>query len=155
MKYKRLSIEELSALEKDFIQFLASAQITGADWEKMKKEEPDKADELIDVFSDVVYDKVLSKINYLEHRETKSLNVFCFEEDRVRLVGLRVKEKSSLDLTAENVLAQWNETTANSVTAVSSEKKYGVDKQTEIFEMLQTGCLITDDRLFKAISAML
>lgn len=155
MKYKRLSIEELQVLEKDFIQFLASAQITGPDWEKMKKEEPAKADELIDVFSDVVYDKVLNKIKYLEHREAKSLNVFCFGETSVRLVGLRVKEKSALDLTAEDVLIQWNDAAANSVTAVSSEKKYGVDKQTEIFEMLQTGCLITDERLFNAISAML
>ena len=39
MKYKRLDSSELKALEKEFIHFLASAQITGSDWEKMKLEE--------------------------------------------------------------------------------------------------------------------
>lgn len=152
MKYKRLTLEELQALEKDFIHFLSSAQITGNDWEKMKNDEPAKAEELIDVFSDVVYDKVLTKINYLEHREAKSLNVFCFEEDKVRLVGLRVKDVSHLDLTT---VEHWDGSMVDSVTVVRSEKKYKADKQTEVFELLQTGCLITDDRLFKLISAML
>ena len=76
MKYKRLSIEELKALEKEFISFLASAQITGQDWEKMKVEEASKAEELIDVFSDLVYEKVMNKIQYLEYRDQRSINIF-------------------------------------------------------------------------------
>jgi hypothetical protein len=154
MKYKRLTIEELKALEPDFINFLASAQITGPDWEKMKREENEKANELIDVFSDVVYDKVLGKINYLEYRDEKTLNVFHFGEEKIRLVGLRVKEHSSLDLTAPHVIQQWNSNDNASVNVVRSERKYEKEKQLEIFELLQTGCLITDDRLFKILDGI-
>lgn len=154
MQYKRLSPEELQVLEKDFVTFLAHAQITGPDWEKMKRNELEKAEELIDVFSDVVYDKVLRKINYLEYREPKSLNIYKCGADKIELVGLRVNEHSSLDLTGENVFSQWTEANNASVSVVRTEKKYDKEREHEVFEMLQTGCLITDDKLFNVLSKL-
>lgn len=154
MKYKRLSSEELQHLEKDFIGFLAHAQITGLDWEKMKKEEIEKANELIDVFSDVVYDKVLRKIKYLEYRDAKTLNLFYCMEDKIILIGLRVKENSPLDFTSEDVLKQWNESNAASVNILKTEKSYTKEREVEILEMLESGCLITDDHLFNTLSKL-
>jgi hypothetical protein len=154
MKYKRLTAEELEILKPDFINFLASAQITGPDWEKMKKDENEKANELIDVFSDVVYDKVLGKISFLEYRDSKTLNIFHFAENKVELVGLRVKETSSLDLTSPEVMNQWNEFNNASVNVVRTQRDYVKEKQVEIFELLQTGCMITDDRLFKILNSI-
>lgn len=154
MKYKRLTIEELGALQSDFVNFLASAQITASDWEKMKKEENEKANELIDVFSDVVYDKVLSKISYLEYRDAKTLNIFYFSEDKIKLVGLRVKEGGKLDLTASDIFDQWSSNNTASVNVVRSERNYEKKKQLEIFELLQNGCLITDDKLFKLLNSI-
>lgn len=154
MKYKRLTSEELRALEPDFIHYLASMQITAPDWEKMKKQEPGKAEELIAVFSDVVYDKVLGKINYLEYRDEKTLNIFYFGPEKIQLVGLRVKEHSPLNLTAPDVLDQWNAADHASVSIVRSEKAYEKEKQAEIFELLQTGCLITDGKLFNTLNSI-
>jgi len=154
MKYKRLNKEELEALQQDFVNFLAAAQITGPDWEKMKKEEIHNADELIDVFSDMVYEKVLGKISYLEYRDAKTLNIFYFGEDKVQLAGLRVKETSPLDLTSPDVISQWSSVNNASVNVVRSEKKYEKERQLEIFELLQTGCMITDDKLFRLLSSM-
>lgn len=151
MKYKRLSTEELQALEPEFINFLASAQITGADWEKMKKNEIEKANELIDVFSDVVYDKVMSKIKFLEYRDAKTMNIFNCGDDKMILVGLRVKENNSLDLTAPNIFSQWNSTNAGAVNVIRTEKNYSKERGVEVFDLLQSGCLITDDRLFKLL----
>ena len=155
MKYKRLNIEELKALEKEFVSFLASAQITGADWEKMKKEETTQAEELIDVFSDLVYEKVMSKINYLEYRDQKSMNIFHCMIDKIVLVGLRVKENSTFDLTAEDVFSQWNESTLKAVNVIKTEKKYVKERGEEVFELLQNGCFITDDKLYKLISKLI
>lgn len=155
MKYKRLTNEELKELEKEFINFLASAQITGSDWEKMKSADSIKAEELIDVFCDLVYEKVMGKINYLEFRDNKSLTIFHFKEDKIVLVGLRVKENDKLDLMAENFFEQWNQSNSNSVNIIRTEKKYAKERGEEVFELLQTGCYITDDKLFKAISNML
>ncbi|MCW3103975.1 MAG: hypothetical protein JWO09_2415 [Bacteroidetes bacterium] len=154
MKYKRLNKEELEALQQDFVNFLAAAQITGPDWEKMKKEENHKANELIDVFSDMVYEKVLGKISYLEYRDAKTLNIFYFGEEMVQLTGLRVKETSSLDLTSPDVISQWSSANNASVNIVRSEKRYEKERQLEIFELLQTGCMITDDKLFRLLNSM-
>lgn len=151
MKYKRLTTDELKELEPEFIHFLAAAQITGADWDKMKKNELSKAEELIEVFSDMVYEKVLSKIQYLEYREQKTLNIFRCSEDHITLVGLRVNEHSQLDLTADDVFAQWSEHNHNAVNIIKTERPYQKERGIEIFELLQSGCYITDERLFNIL----
>ena len=152
MKYKRLTMEELKALEPDFVSFLAHAQITAQDWEKMKKEETHKAEELIDVFSDVVYDKVLRKIKYLEFRDPKSIHIYYCGDQKIQLLGLKVQEHSSLDLTKNDVLTQWQESHASAVSVIRSEKPYEKEREVEVFDLLQSGCLITDDRLFNVLS---
>lgn len=151
MKYKRLESAELKELEKEFIHFLSAAQITGADWEKMKVAEMEKAEELIEVFSDLVYEKVMGKIEYLEYRDNKSLNIFHFTNDKIVLMGLRVKENQSLDLMADNVFEQWNQSSMNAVNLVKTEKGYLKERGLEVFELLQTGCFITDGSLFNLL----
>lgn len=155
MKYKRLTNEELQALEKEFVNYLAAAQITANDWDKMKKNDLQKAEELIDVFSDMVFEKVLSKINYLEYRDKKTLNIFYCTEDGMVIIGLRVKENSPIDLTEKDVLSQWNKSNRDSVNVVKFEKKYSKERGLEVFELLQSGCLIVDDKLFNLLKAML
>ena len=155
MKYKRLENNELKELEKEFIHFLASAQITGLDWEKMKIKEAEKAEELINVFSDLVYEKVMNKIMYLEYRDNRSLNIFHFMNDKIVLIGLRVKDNNMMDLFADNVFEQWNQSSANAVNIIKTEKGYSKDRGLEAFELIQTGCFITDDKLFKVINGML
>ena len=151
MKYKRLTVEELKALEQDFIHFLASAQITGQDWEKMKLKEIEKAEELIDVFSDVVYDKILRKIKYLEFRDAKTVNIFYCAEDKIYLAGIRMSEHSDFDLTSNDLATKWMEENSATVKVVKTERKYVKERELEVFELLQAGCLITDDRIFKLL----
>ncbi len=150
-KFKRLSNDELQAFEPEFINFLSSIQITGLDWEKMKKNELEKAEELIMVFSDVVYEKVLSKIKFLEYRDEKTLNIFNCLDDKIRLVGLRVKENSPLDLTSPDVFTQWTLNNAGAVNVIKTEKVYIQERGIEVFELLQNGCLITDEKLFNLL----
>jgi|SRR3954471_17047027 len=155
MKYKRLTTEELNALEPEFINFLAAAQITGPDWDKMKKKELSKADELIEVFSDMVYEKVLSKIKFLEYREKTTLNIFNCKEEQIELVGMRVNEHSQLDLTATDISSQWSESHANAVNVIKTERPYSKERNLEVFDLLQSGCLITDDKLFTILKEMI
>lgn len=155
MKYKRLTVEELKELEPEFVHFLAAAQITGPDWDKMKKNELSKAEELIEVFSDLVYEKVLGKIKFLEYREQKTLNIFNCAEEQVTLVGLRVQEHSNLDLTAEGLFSQWTESNSNAVNIIKTERPYQKERGVEVFELLQSGCYITDDRLFNILIGMI
>jgi hypothetical protein len=155
MKYKRLTTEELKELQPEFVHFLAAAQITGPDWDKIKRNEPSKAEELIEVFSDMVYDKVMRKIKFLEYREKKTLNIFHCTDEGITLVGIRVHEHSSLDLTADNVFTQWTESNNRAVNVIKTERPYAKEREVEVFELLQSGCLITDERLFNVLKGMI
>ncbi len=154
MKYKRLSVKELQALEPEFINYLSTSQITAQDWVKMKEHEFLKAEELVDIFSDMVYDKVLKKINLLEYRDTKTLNIYNCLEEKIELIGLRAKELSTIDFTAADAFNNWTESLIDTIDVVKSEKKYIRDRELEIFELLQSGCFITDDRLFNALKSI-
>ena len=154
MKYKRLTSEELQTLEQEFIHFLAAAQITGTDWENMKKNKQETAEELLDAFSDVVYEKVLGNINFLEYRDEKTLNIFKFEKDKISLVGLRVKENSLIDLTRPDMFSELNDENFAAVKVIKTERGYNNTKEVEVFDLIQNGCVITDEKLFDLIKRL-
>ncbi len=97
----------------------------------------------------------MDKMKYLEYRDEKTLNIFNCLEDKIVLIGLRVKEHSHLDLTAGDIFTQWNKSSASAVNVIKTEKAYMKERRLEVFELLQNGCLITDDRLFKLLAEML
>ena len=66
LKYKRLSIEQLKELEKEFVDFLVVNGILAEDWLKLKETDPDKAEQMVDLFSDVVFEGILRKTDFIE-----------------------------------------------------------------------------------------
>ena len=91
MKYKRLTNDELAELETEFVRFLATYQINGQEWAKMKENEPQKVEELIEVFSDVVYEKTLTNIEYLEFKTPNDIKTFHCQKDKIVMMGLMVE----------------------------------------------------------------
>ena len=67
MKYRQLTKEQFESLHKEFASFLATQSIDVKEWNKIKKEKPNVAEDEMNVFSDVIWDDVLSKTNYIEH----------------------------------------------------------------------------------------
>ncbi|NND88198.1 MAG: hypothetical protein HKM28_03010, partial [Flavobacteriaceae bacterium] len=67
MKYRRLSKEQLNELHPEFINFLATQSITADEWSQIKEKQPEVAELEIDVFSDLVWEGVLQKAEYLEN----------------------------------------------------------------------------------------
>ena len=76
VKYRRLSIEELEELEKEFIQFLAVNGIDAAKWQDLKQNQIEEANEFIDSFSDLVFGKSLEGVQYIEHRTASDYKIF-------------------------------------------------------------------------------
>ena len=97
VKYRRLSNEEIIALKDDFVKFLSAQSISAPDWEKLKQTKIDRVDELIDFFSDIVMEKVLSKIEYLEVLSENEIKLFHMKDSKAKLIGLKFN-KVGLDL---------------------------------------------------------
>ena len=65
MKYQRLTKEQFEALHQEFATFLASHSIDKKQWDALKQSQDENVDALLDQFSDLVWEDVLSKNIYI------------------------------------------------------------------------------------------
>jgi hypothetical protein len=88
MHYPCLSLAQLEALETDFVAFLIVNGVEGETWKTLNETNPSKAQELANLFSQVVWEKVLKETNYVK-RISESERIFGYlgEEQGVLLIG--------------------------------------------------------------------
>lgn len=158
MKYRRLTNEELAELETEFVRFLVSNTVTGDDWEKIKVENQEKAEGLIEIFSDIVFDKTITKLEYLELKTPRDLKIFRCNKENIELMGLKVEGESILDFT-QNISPEEMMTILQSSDAklqlYSADKKYkNDDRSQELFQMMKWGSLISDGKLFHLLKTL-
>ncbi len=150
VKYRRLKMDELEELESEFVRFLASNSVTAEDWISLKSQEPQKAEDLIDLFSDLVFDKILSTVEYMEHKLKSVIRVYRFQDEKITMVGMMVEDNPELDFTAndspETMMIQLQQSGGN-VKTFSGEKRYKFEKEKEIFLLMEEGALISKDPL--------
>lgn len=158
MKYRILTKEELEELESEFITFLVTNGIPAEDWVLIKENEPEKSQRLIEIFSDVVFDKILSNVHYLEHRQKDIIRIFRFGEEKVTMNGIRVEGKSAIDFTKNQdtgTLVQLFKLSAGKLKIFTAEKPYKKDRLQEIFDLMQSGAqILKNDRLFHTIEQL-
>lgn len=146
MQYRRLTLDELKELEPEFVRFLASNQVPADEWESIKQQQPVRAEQLIELFSDIVFDKVLEKVDYLEYRSPQDLKAFYFTEERVFMNGLRIAGETSLDLTQEQSPAQILQQLKRSgakLKLYSADKDYRQrSRKMEAFALMEAGAKI-------------
>ncbi|MEL6559023.1 MAG: DUF6495 family protein [Bacteroidota bacterium] len=148
--YRRLNTEELASLEKEFIDFLVVNGITAPDWEQMKEENPENSDQMVELFSEVVFEGIFRKTKFLKISTAKFIYAYQCLADKIVLVGME-SEDDSADLTKmdfNNVSAIKNA----SISLLMTDKKYAKKREYELFEMTQNGCEISDGQLFKSLS---
>ena len=154
MKYRLLTLNELKELEPEFVRFLASNQITADEWIKIKETNQHRVDQLISLFSDIVMEKVLKKIDYAEQRNAGTLLLFKFEDERMLLVGLNTAGHPEIDFSNPSCLQELARHPGNFSEAVSyfkTEKAYAKSKQEEIFSVIDAGALVSDGKLFESL----
>jgi hypothetical protein len=147
MKYRRLTDSELQKLEARFIQFLVSNTITGDDWKMLKERDPERVSTLIDIFSEMVFETTIKRIEYLKFREAKEIKLFKCEEKKIILMGLSANETVPVDFTVKIDMKELMQHTEG-LSIYKNEKKYKPDREQELFRMLESGCQITDGHLF-------
>lgn len=151
MKYIRLTKEQLEELHHDFARFLASQQITSDEWEIIKREKPHIAEEEIDIFSDLVWEKSLEKVKFLERIDSESVNCFYFGENDAQMISVLISNKT-VDLTTSEGF-HWLENNIHSdkVQFYTGKKKLKEDRKLEIFNLIRQGAQVSDGKLFKCL----
>ncbi|QNJ98556.1 DUF6495 family protein [Constantimarinum furrinae] len=155
MKYTRLTREQLDELHKEFITFLATQSITASEWQTIKEKKPEVAEEEIDIFSDLVWEGVLSKAGFLENISAKQLFLFKLNEDTMELIALKIL-KEGIDITTSEGY-QWlqHNFSSDEVEFYTASKEYSEDKHLDIFKLIQQGAVITKGELYQFFEKIL
>lgn len=148
MKYTRLSKEQFEELHQEFINFLATQSITAEEWKDIKTNKPEVAEQELDVFSDLVWEGVLTKAEYLENISPQHMYLFYLGESEIELIGLKLNTKD-VDLTTKNGFGWLRENLmSDDVEIFNAKKAYSNDKQLDKFALIQQGSVITKGELF-------
>jgi len=147
MKYRRLNKEELESVEQDFIKFLAANSITGPDWKKLQSESPGICEQMIDIFSDVVLEKSLKKIEYLEFFSPSDIKTFHCQENEILLLGIQSEKDTGVDFTQVEMkdFPELFSNSPNKFSIYAARKKYVLERELEVFKMLESGALISKE----------
>jgi len=155
MKYTRLTKQQLEELHPEFINFLATQSITGDEWAQLKIEKPEVAEEEIDIFSDLIWEGVLTKVRYLENVSEKHMHLFHCAEKEMKLISVKIMNPN-IDLTTK-IGFDWFKKNWQSdfVEYLTAAKAYTQDKGVDKFELIKQGASITKGDLYQWFESMI
>jgi len=136
----------------EFTVFLASHEIDRADWDKLKSDETDRAEKLLDIFSDMIFEKVLADAQYLERISETEMHLYFFQEKMAQHIGVKIIGESELNFLDGN-LSEVFLSLLNSkhLEFWKGTKTYEKLKEQEMFEVMQKGALLSKGDLYKSM----
>ena len=155
MTYRRLRRDELEDLERAFVRFLAAQGIPADDWTRIKVADVPRADELVDQFSQMVFDDVLTRCAYVEQRGRHQLLVYRTGPDLLEVRGLLAAPESGIDFRQNSPPAELlaaAQADPAPLRVLRAERAYAPDRATDLFALLERGARIaTTSELFDAL----
>ena len=150
-KYTRLTKEQFEELHREFINFLASQTITSKEWTKLKKDNPEAAEQELDIFSDLIWEGVLNKTEYLEKIDPQHLNLFKLGDSEMVLLVIKILD-DSIDVTTRSGF-DWLKMnlTTDKVEMFKASKKYSEDKNLDKFKLIEQGVIISEGVFYNMI----
>jgi hypothetical protein len=155
MKYKRLTKEQFEALHKEFSNFLATQSIDKSEWDTIKADKPELAEQELDVFSDLIWEGVLTNAHYLEHFSKNHIFLFHCQEKLIQSIVLKAidpevdfMEKEGLQWLSDNLFT-------DTVEIHLGKKEYEAERNTAIFELIKQGAILSDGQLYLQINGII
>ena len=151
MKYRQLTKEQFEELHMEFATFLAAQQIDVKEWEVIKKEKPHVAEEEMNLFSDVVWDRVLLKTNYLEHFSENSINLFRCDAEEIHRIVVKVNKEGINLLNPDDYNWFVDNSQHDSIEYFKGQKPYVKERNMEVFDLIEKGSVVSKGDLFEAV----
>jgi hypothetical protein len=155
MKYKRLTKEQFEALHQEFANFLASQSIDKKEWDEIKANKPEVAEQELDVFSDLIWEGVLTNAQFLEHFSKNHIFLFHCQEKFIDSMVLKSLVTEVDFLTKEGL--QWlsDNLFTDTVEIHVGKKDYDKERNEAIFDLISQGTILSDGQLYLQINNIL
>lgn len=155
MKFKRLTKEQFEGLHEEFINFLATQSITAEEWKNIKQNKPEVVEEELNIFSDLIWEGVLSKVNYLENISASHMHLFELAEKEMKLISVKVMNPE-VDLRTKEGFGWFKKNwQSDFVDYLTASKAYTVDKSLDKFKLIEQGAVITKGELYQWFDAVI
>lgn len=155
MKYRILMDDELEVFAEDLKHFLIVNGIHAEEWEEINKNDKEKAVQLVELFSDNVLQIVYEKVKFIEHRSEKSCLVFQFNKENIEMISLTLKATSNSDLSTPESIHDVIVNRPNELQIFKTSKEYSKEREMEIHEMLQQGCVNSSEAFWISLTKLI
>ncbi len=155
MKYRMLTLEELEIFAEDFKQFLIVNGVHAEEWEEINKNDKQKAVQFVELFSDTVLQKVYEKIQFIEFRSEDSCMVFKLNKENIELISITRKENSDVSLETPEKIHNALVHHSDALTFFKTQKKYTKERELEVHEMIQQGCVHSDKAFWESLEKVI
>lgn len=152
-KYRPFTTEELEGLEDDFARYLVINGITSEDWLRIKTENSHTAEEILDTYSDVVWESMLRRAQYIDLYERQVITTYHCAERHISMVGL-MTEDTTYDFTTAASIARAQIAPPSDLQYISGHRPYTDIREAEIYALIQRGGQISDGRLYESITVL-
>ncbi|WP_281228838.1 DUF6495 family protein [Flavobacterium aquiphilum] len=155
MKYARLTKEQFEELTQEFTNFLATQAIDKAEWDKIKAEKPEVAEQELDVFSDLIWEGVLTKATYLEFFSKNHVFLFeCFDT-YIKSIVLKSLDPEVDFLSKEGLHWLSDNMFTDSLEMKVGKKEFTDERNVSIFQLIQQGSFLSDGQLYNQINSII
>lgn len=156
MLYRRLTKEELESMAEDFALFLASNSIDKNEWDQIKEENREKAEEMLDIFSDMVFEKALSSCKYLERITETEIHTYQFHPEQAHLISVRMANGAEGDFLNGNMSDLFMNLLKNKqLEVIQGTKKYEDKRELEMFKEVEKGAAFSKGDLYQSLLGIL
>jgi len=135
MKFPCLTLEQLKPLEKEFVSFLIVNGVEGDAWKLINETAPQKASELVELFSQLVWEKILQETHYVK-RFSENERIVAYLGDKVGI--LIVAQNNTGQLSLHKGTKQWMK-----------------NREEEVMDLLTQGFERTSEEEFNALNELI
>ena len=155
MKYTRLTKEQLEELHPEFITFLATQTIDKKEWDDLKTNKPEIALQEIDVFSDLIWDKAITNVRFIDHFSKNHIFLFKCHDELLESLIIQTSNEEIDFFTTEGLEWLGNNLFTDVVTIQTGKKEVAENRNEEVFKIIQNGGIISKGELYIKLTALI
>lgn len=155
MKYARLTKEQLEELHPEFITFLATQSIDKNEWDDIKENKPEVAEQEIDIFSDMIWERALTNVSFIDHFSTHHIFLFKCIDEIVYSYVINSNDKNVDFLTKDGINWLSENISSDDVVIQKGNKDISSNRNESLFEIIKKGGIISKGELYSKLEILL
>ncbi|NHM02630.1 DUF6495 family protein [Flavobacterium difficile] len=155
MKYTRLTKEQLEELHPEFSNFLAAQTIDKKEWDDLKINKPEIALQEIDVFSDLIWEKAITNVRFIDHFSKNHIFLFKCHDELLESLIIQTSNEAIDFFTTEGLEWLGNNLFSNFVVIQTGKKVVSENRNEEVFKIIQNGGIISKGELYSKLMALI